>query len=374
MYLADFGLAILAGFGIDAIFRAVPSYSGEHLAYSWEPLSRVLKWAAVTCIAALAYPVILGHGDPNPWISLSLVFILLSYGLFLHIIRGNHGAWSRFLVIALVCLDLSAFDWSAANKIEANAKGQDEMARLLSLRRTANFLQSRPGPFRVQVLAQSAPNIGDMFGIQEIMGSGATMQEDYDRIKGQTDLLNTRYTIRPAAAKEPGAIYEDSAWKVYENANAYPRAWLVHKTAVEPDRDKLLTRLNEPGLDTHSIALLSAPLNPAIDAAGETHDEQAEFRQVREDRVEVAVHANRPGLLVVSELFYPGWHATVNDRPAEIWNVDGALRGVVVPAGKSHVFMYYAPASFFSGMAVTIAAFLCGGILVLTLVRKAFQP
>jgi hypothetical protein len=373
MYLADFALAILAGFGADQVFRVLP-------AASWEPLSRVLRYVAIAGIAVLAWFLVIGHGDPSPWIALSILLILLSYGMFLSITRGNQGRWACFLIVALICFDLSAFDWSPVNKIEAESKGHDQMERLLSLRGAAKFLRSRPGPFRVQLLADSPPNIGDVFGIPETMGTGATIQADYDHFRRHADLLNTRYTIRPATASDPGAVYQDAAWKIYENATSYPRAWLVHETVVEPDPNKLVAKVNAPDLNFREVAVVDRPLDTAIDMSINATNlklagnEQAEFRQVRPDKLDIVVHADHPGLLVLSELFYPGWHATVNGMPARIWKVDGALRGVVVPSGESRVSMYYSPASFMIGMAVSIAAFVCGALLAFGLKRSRRQP
>jgi hypothetical protein len=298
------------------------------------------------------------------------VLVLLSCGLFAWITHGNHGVWARFLIIALIGLDLSAFDWSAVNKIEAGTKGQDEMARLLSCRDAVAFLRSRPGPFRVEVAANFGPNIGDMFGVQETWGTGVTIQMDYGRIRSHPDLLNARYTLRPATANEPGAIYQDAAWKVYENVNAYPRAWLVHQIAVEPDNEKLLARLDRSDLDFHRVALLNAAPAPGVSANRDTHGEQVRFHQLRPDRIELEASASGPALLILSELFYPGWQAKVNGREAQILKVDGALRGVVVPSGESHIYMDYAPASFYWGLGLSITAFLCGGILGFGLLRN----
>ena len=108
-----------------------------------------------------------------------------------------------------------------------------------------------------------------------------------------------------------------------------------------------------------------------IDAgAGQTENEQVKFRQVRPDKLNVVVHANHAGLLVLSELFYPGWRATVNGRTTNIVRVDGALRGVVVPSGESRVSMDYSPVSFRVGIGVSIAAFLCGALLAFGLKRS----
>ena len=44
----------------------------------------------------------------------------------------------------------------------------------------------------------------------------------------------------------------------------------------------------------------------------------------------VEVAADRPGLLVLSEMYYPSWRAAVNRTPSMIQRVDGGLRGIVV--------------------------------------------
>jgi uncharacterized membrane protein YfhO len=50
--------------------------------------------------------------------------------------------------------------------------------------------------------------------------------------------------------------------------------------------------------------------------------------------------------LVVSEIFYPGWVASVDGQPARILLTDYLLRGVAVPAGRHHIDMHYtAPAA-----------------------------
>ena len=75
-------------------------------------------------------------------------------------------------------------------------------------------------------------------------------------------------------------------------------------------------------------------------------------------------------LLVVSEVFYPGWKATVNGQPAEIRKTDGALRGIVVPGGFSHVVMEYSPASFYTGIGLSLLTTACVMIAWILLWRR----
>ncbi|HEY3788249.1 MAG TPA: YfhO family protein, partial [Urbifossiella sp.] len=207
-----------------------------------------------------------------------------------------------------------------------------------------------------------APNVGDTFDIEETMGSGATIQTEYDRMRSHPLLLNVRFIVRPASASEPGAIYQDSAWKIYENPDAVPRAWLVHQTTVEPVDSNLWNRLPASGAEARQLALLAEPLESSLDAAPPATDaEHANYGRPGAGQLEVDVHSTGRALLVLSELFYPGWKAEVNGRPVKILQVDGALRGVVVPRGDSRVSMHYIPVSFYAGLTLTIAAFLCGG-------------
>ncbi len=86
------------------------------------------------------------------------------------------------------------------------------------------------------------------------------------------------------------------------------------------------------------------------------------FRSYEADSMSMDVNTAGSALLVVSELFYPGWKATVNGQPAEIHKTDGALRGIMVPAGASHVVMEYAPASFYLGIGLSSLA--AAGVVV----------
>ena len=357
MYLADFGLAVLAAYGADAVLSGMP-----HI--SWESLERAFRWGALVSAGALVYPLVLGRGDANAWISLSLLLVILSYALFRYLIGAPHRRWAKFLILAVMLFDLGAFDWSAANRIHTAANGTDQMERLHSSVGVANFLRSRPGVFRVEIKSDWAPNIGDAYGVETTGGTGVTLQTDYARIRSHPDLLNVRYIVRHAPAKDPGAIYEDSQWKVYENPAGYARAWLAHETLVERDSRKIFDLLDSASVDFHHVAIVTAPV-ALTPAPPEGSGERASVRRLSNTRLDIEVQARGEALLIVSELFYPGWQARVNGKPSPIVKVDGALRGIVVPSGESRVELHYAPASFYSGLALSITSFLAACVSVL---------
>ncbi|MFQ5613133.1 MAG: hypothetical protein ACE5H9_13470 [Anaerolineae bacterium] len=84
-------------------------------------------------------------------------------------------------------------------------------------------------------------------------------------------------------------------------------------------------------------------------------------------RLTVETDLSAPGLLVVSEIWYPGWTATVNGQPQAVERVDGLLQGVWLDApGHYTVALSYAPRSAQMGSLislVTIGALLGGGLV-----------
>ncbi len=353
LYLVSFALAVLAAYGAETLLAKGTG------TVSWNGLVRALQWVAIACAIALSVPAVFERPEIRPWISLSMLFIFASYGLFLYVTHGHYGWSARFVAMALILLDLNAFDWSPQNKIHVTQNGTDQLERLLSCRGAAAFLKSQAGLARVQVVTDFPPNIGDAFGIQTINGTGVTLPINYKRfVDGAphaTDMLNVRYFMKPAASSDPGPVYQDTAWKVYENPQAYPRAWLVHEAVVEMVATKLWHQLNE--VDPHRVAVVGAPLDAALAPVASGAREDVGFEWYEANEMLLRVRTEGRALLVLSEVFYPGWQATVNDRPARIYEVDGALRGIVVNGGENRVGLRYAPGSVFAGALLTLLAF-----------------
>jgi hypothetical protein len=153
---------------------------------------------------------------------------------------------------------------------------------------------------------------------------------------------------------------------VFENQAAFPRAWLTHETVVEPSVNAVFRALDNPAIDLHTTALVEAPLpRPLEKAAGGA--ESVRFRSYEPDRIAMDVDTPARALVVLSEMYYPGWRARVNGKPAEIYRVDGALRGIIAPGGPGLIELEYAPGSFRAGAIITVLTLLgvlAGAILV----------
>ena len=75
---------------------------------------------------------------------------------------------------------------------------------------------------------------------------------------------------------------------------------------------------------------------------------------------DLRVRSATGGRFVLVEQFFPGWHASVDGRPATIERWGGAFQAISVPAGEHHVTFEFRPASFRIGAAIS----LCSAILL----------
>jgi Bacterial membrane protein YfhO len=131
---------------------------------------------------------------------------------------------------------------------------------------------------------------------------------------------------------------------VYERTGPVgARAFLATRVEAGLSQAEVFERLRRPAGDPTALALVEGarPAGLAGRAAGPPG--RAAVTADHGEQLEVRVDAARPALLVVTDAWHPGWSATVDGRPAELRRVDGAFRGVAVPAGAHRVVMRYRP-------------------------------
>jgi uncharacterized membrane protein YfhO len=113
--------------------------------------------------------------------------------------------------------------------------------------------------------------------------------------------------------------------------------------------------------------------SPAPALAPTAGDSAVRIEQWDSDRQSVQVEMSAPGLLIFSEVYYPGWEATLDGQRANLVRADGILRGVAVPAGSHRVEMRYAPRSLAWGLwisGITLVAAVLAGIVGWRLSRR----
>ncbi len=105
--------------------------------------------------------------------------------------------------------------------------------------------------------------------------------------------------------------------------------------------------------DRYKSLFMEGPIAAEIPGAKE------EVRAVSEEinRVVLTARLESPGILTVSDNYFPGWRARVDGEPGEVFPVNLIMKGVRLPAGTHRVELYFIPTRFF----------LYGGISLLSL-------
>ena len=152
----------------------------------------------------------------------------------------------------------------------------------------------------------------------------------------------------------------DGDVKVYENRDAFPRAFVVHRVEVASETHEAIARMNEEDFDPAQTAVIEGELSKdqlAILAASPVSDtSSAEITHYSNNKVELTARMDTPGLLVLSDTYYPGWKAYVDGKRVPIYPTDLAIRSVFVPAGEHEVKFVFSPGSFKLGAAITLAS------------------
>ena len=87
--------------------------------------------------------------------------------------------------------------------------------------------------------------------------------------------------------------------------------------------------------------------------------------QYKPNNLTYEVKSSKGGIIVFSEIYYPGWTATVDGEPVELGRVDYILRALNVKAGSHKVVLDFHPASLRKTETVAYVGY---GILVLLII------
>lgn len=187
--------------------------------------------------------------------------------------------------------------------------------------------------------------------------------------KDAADFLNVKYlltsTFNESFEGVPGyqKKWEDERYRIYENMDAFPRAFLVHRGVYFSDEESAAEYLEANLHRLKSEVVLLGGRAP--EETTESHEGTETVRFLRYEPHEVLLNARleADGYLVMSENHYPGWKAQVDGRPAELLRANTTFRAVHLEKGEHRVRMIYDPVSLKIGLWVSLAALGALGVL-----------
>lgn len=188
------------------------------------------------------------------------------------------------------------------------------------------------------------------------------------------DILNVRYVVGRQAMPGWTPVYQSqqTGLTVFRNDSDPGRAFFVDRFMSVTPGTETWERVRAPEFDPTQTAIVTPDvgefLTTRVQPVDSTSSASVRMTEFGPRLIEWEVETSASRILVVSEIFYPkGWHATVDGEEADIFLVDGVLRGLVVPEGAHTVQMRFDPASDRVGglISATSSAFVYVGIVVL---------
>lgn len=172
-------------------------------------------------------------------------------------------------------------------------------------------------------------------------------------------------------------------FQIRRNLSVFPRAWVVHQIEFRQPITGLTRSTRRETMeeilfsddpfwqdsqrkfyDAEKLAWIEVPDEDRTGLAkygsGKPPETGESVKYVTEEsgpqRVVLDVNLTVPGIVVLAEIFYPGWKLTIDNQPAPILRANRAMRGAAVEAGKHRLVYTYDPLSFRVGVIVSLTS------------------
>jgi hypothetical protein len=286
-------------------------------------------------------------------------------------LAGLAWSWRRWAAVGIVLLlvgelaTLGALvEMDASPPLAASNSASDHEALL-------DFLRSDPGWFRVDAQGQArhllSPETLQIHGLETLQGSGNPLslwpfEQFYwtqpTKAAPGYRLLGAKYILVPKGDPPPGegiwpVFTDDPQIDVQLHTGALPRAWLVYRAEPVADYAAAWRRVMEPDFAPEQLAVVES--GPWLKGQGSGRIEVLSYGP---NQVRLAVHTDARALLVLSDVYYPGWHADVDGERTPLYRTDATFRGIIVPPGSHIVRMRFWPRSLQVGLGLAAAGLL----------------
>lgn len=169
----------------------------------------------------------------------------------------------------------------------------------------------------------------------------------------------------------PNLVHEAGKTRVYENAGALPRAFVVPAATVAQTADAALAAVVANGERLDEIVVLEPEGQrppPNLGQAGAAPGTVA-IVSYELNEVTLAADVAAPAFVVLADTYYPGWRAAVDGEAVPVYRANTIMRAVHVPAGEHTITLAFRPWDFLIGAAVS-GLILLGCLLALLYWRR----
>ena len=176
--------------------------------------------------------------------------------------------------------------------------------------------------------------------IQSLYGAVSEAAGDMTQVNGDSicpvlNMLNTKYFILPLQGGQTVPI---------QNPYAYGNAWFVDQLDYVLSANEEIEAVGK--LDLRHQAVADAKFKAQLgEAVPQDTASVVTMTSYEPNRLSYEVNSGKGGILVFSEIYYPGWTATVDGEAVELGRVDYILRALHIQPGKHQVELAFFPKS-----------------------------
>jgi hypothetical protein len=368
----SFSAAVLAGYG--AMVLAGPLSKLNRQRYTlFERRLRVVAGVAVGLTAFFIYgsAAATARGD-----EVNLFYGVLWHHLFGLIILGGtlvllvlrprrwlRRRWGMGLLALWLALNLFTVNWrynleqpGDSEPFMSNGVTQFLRAKLPAFH-SPNFSLS-PGRIVSGGLLPGGNSAASVYNLQDLTGNTPLQLARVETFLQQMpawrmwQLMNVRYVVdhRDIASDGLSLVFEEDELKVFEVGDPFPRTWFVSQVEIVPEDGQAIARLADDNFDLRRSAILADALTVPLSEASASTLSIIDFSPIY---LKIEVEATGTHLLVLSQIYYLGWRASIDGLPAELVRVNVVQQGVIVPAGKHTVELSFKPDCFWWGAIVS---------------------
>lgn len=183
-------------------------------------------------------------------------------------------------------------------------------------------------------------------------------QLSIDSLAPVLNMLNTKYIIT-AVNNQPVP---------QRNFQAYGNAWFVDKVSYVENANEELDALGSLPLRHEAVAD-----KKFADVLGQSTPQDTlsivTLNKYEPNQLTYTVNSGKGGVVVFSEIYYPGWTATIDGQEAELGRVNYVLRALQVKPGRHEVILSFFPKSVKTTETI---AYLSYGVLLLIILSGVF--
>ena len=197
--------------------------------------------------------------------------------------------------------------------------------------------------------------------MQAIAAKNGNMQEvDGAKVFPVLNMLNTKYFILPL---------QGGATMPLQNIYAQGNGWFVDKINYVADANAEYSGVGK--IDVRHEAVADKKFEAALGQA-KANDSTAivKLDKYEPNNLQYTVNSKNGGVVVFSEIYYPGWTATIDGQPAELGRVNYILRALNVKAGKHTVVLDFHPTSISTTETIAYIAIV---ILLLAIIGAGYM-